>query len=151
MNKLLSLAIEYHNLNSHYGFLSCLDYPKEYNRMDDLTSLMMNECERLTADNGISTARLYTMSENLASDIFSGIISESATFTLYTRDEFIDLLSKSMARKEAERFKDMFGWMDEKDKKGYIETRFILEYENDRNHNKQYYYDEWLTFVIVVG
>ncbi|MNH75568.1 hypothetical protein D3C73_278120 [compost metagenome] len=149
MNKLLSLAIEHHNLNNRYGFLSCLDYPKEYNRMSDLEALMMNECERLTADNDMSVSGLYTVTNNLASDIVTGNIPETAKTTLYSRDEFIDLLSQSMTRKEAERFKDMLEWMDDKDKKGYIETRFILEFENTRDHNKQYYYD-WMDFVIVV-
>lgn len=150
MKKLISLAIEYQDLNSRFGYLSSLQFPSEYNRMDELRKLMKQECERLTANNDISTNGLYTVAENLASDILNGDILEDATFTLYSLDQFINLLSQSMTTKEAERFIDMLDWMQERDAAEYIQTRFILEYENTPNHDKTYYYDKYLTFVIVV-
>lgn len=154
-NKIMNIiknAVEYTKLNNRFGMLSCMDYPNEYERMNELQNDISAEVTTVTAENDVSANGLTTVIYNVAADIVSGEIEADSTIVLYDQDDFIEYVCKAagMMRKEVERFRDMLAWMQEKDRAGYMETRFILEWENDSKHKKQYYHDERFSFVIVV-
>jgi hypothetical protein len=148
----INLTQQYNRLNAQYSHASCFDYPQQYNNMESLQVAAGALIAELIKHNDISINGLSTAIENIAIDIDNGNIKPSARVTLYTQDEFIQYTIKRarMQHKEAERFNDMLNWMQEKERAGYLETRFILEWENDRNNNSKFFYDNRMSFVIVV-
>lgn len=149
IQSILSLVQEYQRLNAQYGFLSSLSFPKEYDRIDAAQVEALKKADEFTQEIDVLPKNLITVLEAIAADMDNGNLSPEAKLTFYTQDNFIEYLSSTMRHKEAERFKDMLQWMDEQSRAGYIETRFILEYENDRNERRQFFYDKRLSFVIV--
>ncbi|OME55407.1 hypothetical protein BSK59_13085 [Paenibacillus odorifer] len=147
MKHILTLMKEYRNLNNRFGFLSCFDYPKEYEAMDTLNNQIYNEAEKFTNDKDITVNAFTTVLNNITTDIDNNEI-DADSIVFYEQDAFIFYLTKSMTRKESERFADMLAWMDEKSRKGYLETRFIFEFENDRNNKLSFYYDQRMSFVV---
>lgn len=152
LREAIALMQEYNALNTQYGRLSCFDYPQQYNSMDALQIEVGELVSELTKDNDISINGLSQAIENIALDIDNGNIPQSANITLYTQDGFIQYIVKrsKMLSSEAKRLEDMLDWMQEKERAGYIATRFILEWENDRNNISSFYYDDRMSFTIVV-
>jgi len=148
----INLTQQYNRLNAQYSHVSCIDYPQQYDNMESLQVAAGALIAELIKHNDISINGLSQAIENIALDINNGNIRPSAQITLYTQDEFIEYIAQraKMHHKEAERFENMLAWMQEVDRVGYIETRFILEWENDRNNNSSFYYDNRMSFVIVV-
>lgn len=154
-NKLLqaiNLTQQYNALNAQYGHASCFDYPQQYSKMDSLQIEVGAIVSELTKYNDISTNGLSQAIEDIALDIDNDNIKQDATIKLYTQDEFIQYIIKrsKMLSSEAKRLEDMLTWMQEKERAGYIATRFIREWENDRNNKSSFYYDNRMSFVIVV-
>jgi len=145
----LPLSYLHKELNDKYKYLSCIDYSKEYEYMDELQTSITKTIEEMTLENDISTKGLTQAIGNIICDIDKNSLENAQ---IYTQDEFIEYIVKEakMLRSEARRFTDMLAWMQEKERASYIEARFILEWKNTRDHNKCYYYDARMSFVIVV-
>lgn len=148
--QVIERAIELNELNNSYGYLSCVQYPYEYQRMDELNDLMRVEVSKITRDNDVSEKGLLIAIESIATDVYNGNIRKEQRFTLMDQSEFIDYVGSRMTRRERERFTDMLEWMDETLRAEYLKIRFILVWENDRNEKYSFYFDNRFSFVVIV-
>ena len=146
MKNLVIKLIELESLKNHYGNLSCLQFPAQYDKMDQIQSEVMDTIKKNFKDEYLpqnvyaaleAIAHDYT-NENISADAF-----EDMNITLLSRDEFLEMKKEELATEEAQAvFSELFSMMDDNQVRSIIERKYMM-------NDEPYYTDKMVNFIII--
>jgi hypothetical protein len=130
---IVALMVEHKKLDSSYGFLSCFDYPKAYDRIDELqkeiNDLIISEYGSVANEmhNNVTVNKINDVLESIASDVYNGNINlEECSINFYTQDEFLtSYVTDNFTQEQQEIFDSLFHWIESDTRGNWIYTKHI--------------------------
>lgn len=129
--------VEKKQLEGSYGHASCFDFPKEYDKMEELADEIG---EILNHDD-----KVYEIVKTIAFDAYNGNIDlEYVDFSLFSQDDYIEAyLLESMDESGRNMFDSLFYWMNSDDRGRWLEVNYLAGEAN-------IYTDKFIDTIIVM-
>ena len=146
MKNIIKLMIEKKELESQYGSLSCFDYPKEYERMEELTT-EINKLIKQEVNVDAPISYIYEVLDKVALDIMNNnnIHLDEIEIYVYSQDDFIEFyILEGMDESARNMFDSLFYFMDSDHRAAWIKANYIA---GDPN----LYTNQFIDFVVVVN
>jgi hypothetical protein len=152
VKNIIALMAEYYSLNSRFGYVSCLDVPEAYDRMEEI----QNEIEELLISeyagvanmmtNNVSIRKIREVLESIAYDVHNNNVNlEAVDISFYTQDEFIcEYVCSNFNEQQQELFDSLFYWINSDSRGAWLYQR---EYDSDTMYTNGKYMD----FVFMVN
>src|SRR5206468_4134408 len=153
VKNIIALMIEKKRMESAYGNLSCLDYPKEYEFIEELSQEIDNLIretygESITSEyNNIFFGDVKDQLDSIAIDAYNNNIDlETCSIDFYDQDDFIAIFvcGDNFSEGQLRVFNSLFKWLDADGRASYLRKNYI---------NGEYgYYSNWMAdFVFIVN
>ncbi|MDA2738398.1 hypothetical protein PDQ75_24915 [Bacillus cereus group sp. Bc015] len=120
-------------MENRYSHLSCFDYPKEYQQMEDLNDIIFEILKKYNDDSYSNHANdLYENIKDIAIDVINGNIDiESAEISYYTLDDWVEIYVKEGLSQDAkEMFESLFLFMDKATRNQWLEGNHLSNFTN---------------------
>ncbi|MEK5036333.1 hypothetical protein MKY96_33425 [Paenibacillus sp. FSL R7-0302] len=149
LNNIVKMIIEKKDLESRYGWISCFEAPKEYDRMDNLSTdiekaireYFNNDFTGFTMEavrNSLEDAADYIKENSL------DIESEDLQISFNTQDDYITEYVVSDTNEQAnEMFNNLFYFMGSDLRAAWLRSHYL-------DHESNTFYNHFVDFVITV-
>lgn len=148
---IVALMVERRDADNRYGNLSCLQYPKEYDYMEQLTEAIKNAILETFGDsinghfNNISYRNLEDRLDAIAYDVHNNNVDlNECEINFYTQLDFVsDVVCSGFEEHQQEVFDSLFKYIDIDGRAGYLRSEHLDAEEG-------YYYNKLVDFVFEV-